>query len=145
MNNFLTLRKVKSPFSGDYADRTEDMVVNYIDTEHNFVHVKGLVPYSGSVSNSTLCLETLNGKNIEIDLSTLLVSKLTNGESEIKTDKYGRWIASPALASKHMILPNFTPKSTNDEMGMLGDAVWDDNYIYIKTNNGWKRSSLENF
>jgi hypothetical protein len=65
--------------------------------------------------------------------------------SEIKTDEYGRWIATPALSSKHMILPEFTPITTTDERGMLGDTTWDDKYIYVKTNNGWKRSNLENF
>jgi hypothetical protein len=70
---------------------------------------------------------------------------LKDNDSELKTDKYGRWIASPALSSKHLILPEFTPTSTNDERGTTGDSVWDDDYIYIKTNGGWKRSSLENF
>lgn len=71
--------------------------------------------------------------------------KLISNDSEFKVDEFGRWIATPALSSKHMILPVFTPTSTNDDRGMLGDAAWDDNHIYIKTNDGWKRSSLENF
>jgi hypothetical protein len=144
MNSFLKLRKVNSPFTGDYADRMEHSVLNYIDTEENLVYLKGLIPYKGKISGTELILDKLNGGEIRVELD-ISKEQLKNGESEIKVDKYGRWIASPALASKHMILPNFTPKSTNDEMGMLGDAVWDDNYIYIKTNNGWKRSSLENF
>jgi hypothetical protein len=77
--------------------------------------------------------------------SSATTTGIKSNESEIKTDKYGRWIASPALSSKHLILPEFTPTSTNDERGTLGDSVWDDDYIYIKTNGGWKRSSLENF
>jgi len=60
--------------------------------------------------------------------------------SEIKTDENGNWIMNPPLATKE-----YTPTSTNDEFGKVGDTVWDDGYIYIKTNAGWKRSSLENF
>ena len=32
-----------------------------------------------------------------------------------------------------------------DNFGSVGNTVWDNNYIYIKTNNGWKRTNLENF
>jgi hypothetical protein len=36
----------------------------------------------------------------------------------------------------------YTPTSTNDPNGNIGDIAWDDNYMYIKTNAGWKRSQL---
>lgn len=42
-------------------------------------------------------------------------------------------------------LPSFTPNSTIDTRGQVGDMSWDDNFIYIKTNTGWKRSSLSTF
>lgn len=60
--------------------------------------------------------------------------------SEIKTDENGNWVMNPPLTTKQ-----YTPTSTNDEFGKVGDTVWDNEYTYIKTNNGWKRSSLENF
>ena len=33
---------------------------------------------------------------------------------------------------------SYTPTSTADADGEIGDIAWDDDYIYIKTNNGWK-------
>lgn len=36
----------------------------------------------------------------------------------------------------------FTPSSSGDTSGQVGDIVWDNNYVYIKTNTGWGRSAL---
>lgn len=39
----------------------------------------------------------------------------------------------------------YTPTGTADANGNTGDVSWDDNYIYIKTAAGWKRSALSTF
>lgn len=39
----------------------------------------------------------------------------------------------------------YTPTGSSDPNGNTGDMSWDDNYIYIKTSAGWKRTSLESF
>jgi hypothetical protein len=39
----------------------------------------------------------------------------------------------------------YTPTGTADANGNTGDVSWDDNYIYIKTTAGWKRSALSTF
>lgn len=39
----------------------------------------------------------------------------------------------------------YTPSSTADVNGNAGDVSWDDNYIYIKTGSGWKRTALSSF
>lgn len=43
------------------------------------------------------------------------------------------------------LISSFTPTSTNDTSGNPGDFAWDDGYLYIKTNAGWKRSALSTF
>ena len=40
---------------------------------------------------------------------------------------------------------SYTPTSTSDTNGNTGDFSWDDNYFYIKTSAGWKRSALSTF
>jgi len=40
---------------------------------------------------------------------------------------------------------NYSPSSTADTNGEIGDIAWDDNYIYIKTSIGWRRSTLASF
>ncbi len=42
-------------------------------------------------------------------------------------------------------ISNYTPTSSNDEYGKIGDITKNDDYLYIKTNNGWKRTNLESF
>ena|GEM_PF-5241783 len=39
----------------------------------------------------------------------------------------------------------YTPKTTKDENGNVGDIAWDDNYLYVKTSEGWKRARLGTF
>jgi hypothetical protein len=39
----------------------------------------------------------------------------------------------------------FTPGNSSDVRGSTGDIAWDNSYIYIKTDNGWKRASLSLF
>jgi len=36
-----------------------------------------------------------------------------------------------------------TPSGPADPQGSVGDFLWDDNYIYVKTNVGWKRAELD--
>ena len=38
---------------------------------------------------------------------------------------------------------NYTPTSTADTNGAVGDIAWDNNYLYIKTGTGWGRLSLD--
>jgi hypothetical protein len=37
---------------------------------------------------------------------------------------------------------SYTPTGTSDPHGGTGDIAWDDDYVYIKTNAGWKRAQL---
>ena len=40
---------------------------------------------------------------------------------------------------------SYTPSSSSDANGEVGDVAWDDDYMYIKTTAGWKRSTLSTF
>lgn len=37
------------------------------------------------------------------------------------------------------------PTSTLDKIGKIGNTAYDDNYIYIKTQIGWRRVALSSF
>jgi hypothetical protein len=39
----------------------------------------------------------------------------------------------------------YTPTSSADANGNVGDIAWDANYIYVKTASGWKRTALTTF
>jgi len=42
-------------------------------------------------------------------------------------------------------IPSYTPTSSTDTNGNLGNVTIDDDYLYIKTSTGWKRTNLESF
>ncbi|MGV3768142.1 MAG: hypothetical protein ACO1NW_18565 [Chitinophagaceae bacterium] len=60
-------------------------------------------------------------------LNDLLHINGTNGYSQLRLTK------------------QYTPTSSSDANGQAGDVSWDDNYIYVKTSGGWKRSALQTF
>jgi len=68
-----------------------------------------------------------------------------NTDSFIKIDENGRWVVGPSLTTSQLTLPEFSPISSSDKIGLVGDVVWDDDYVYIKTNTGWRRTGLEKF
>jgi hypothetical protein len=43
------------------------------------------------------------------------------------------------------LVTQYTPTGTTDTNGLIGDTAWDDNFIYIKTTAGWKRTGLSTF
>jgi hypothetical protein len=38
---------------------------------------------------------------------------------------------------------SYTPTTSGDTNGNVGDVAWDDDYFYMKTNSGWGRTSLD--
>ena len=67
----------------------------------------------------------------------------TNSEFIINSD--GDWVTNNYIKPYGLTIPDYTPTSTLDSKGELGEVVRDDDYIYIKTSSGWKRSNLETF
>jgi len=47
--------------------------------------------------------------------------------------------------NKTVSIPLYTPTSSNDTSGEEGNITIDENYLYVKCENGWKRTNLENF
>ena len=71
------------------------------------------------------------------------VNETTNSEFKINSD--GDWVTNNYIKPFGLTLPRFTPESTNDKKGKLGEVTRDNDYIYIKSESGWKRTSLETF
>lgn len=56
-------------------------------------------------------------------------------------------ISIDELTQLELLLPksNFIPTSSEDEMGGINSVVRDDNFLFIKTEKGWRRTKLEEF
>lgn len=68
-----------------------------------------------------------------------------NTNAEFKLNNEGSWITNNSLSPISLIIPEYTPTSSNDIYGKKGDITRDENYLYIKDNNTWKRSPLQMF
>jgi hypothetical protein len=58
----------------------------------------------------------------------------------IQVIKDGQIIHDDKKTTTNKITDNIQiPKSTNDSVGEPGSIVWDDNFLYYKTDKGWFR------
>jgi hypothetical protein len=77
--------------------------------------------------------------------------KVTHGiaegiDAEFKINQNGDWVSNSALKPSELIIPFYTPTSSNDENGKNGSIVRDNEFIYIKNeSNKWMRAKLELF
>jgi hypothetical protein len=116
--------------------------VNRGGTEHDGLETGLRIKFTVSGTATKLrALETVNGDvrlhttsgrtSIGLDGSSTITSRLdVSGE-----DGYNQL----------RLRKKYTPTSSSDNNGAEGDVSWDDNYIYIKTSSGWKRTSLSTF
>ena len=68
-----------------------------------------------------------------------------NNNTYFKINSDGDFITNVNLIPKGIVIPEYTPISSLDTNGVNGNFTRDENYLYIKYNNTWKRANLENF
>ncbi len=84
-----------------------------------------------SLNDSTVDFAIRGDGNVGIGVFSDITSKLT-----IKGEK--------GHDQLRLTTP-FSPSSSTDPNGNIGDLSWDDDFVYIRTSKGWKRSGLEGF
>jgi hypothetical protein len=132
------------------------------------IHIDGVIPIlveaikelsSGTTQlNSVLETQTIiaEDNNIELNFNGTVESAVGGGiivinglgdglNSEFIIDKNGNWTINSCLIPKSFITPKYTPSSSSDTYGLIGETTRDEDYLYVKGNNGWKRIKLENF
>jgi hypothetical protein len=105
----------------------------------------------GAIANSgtIICYDRTAGayKDLYFDGATIYINAGNGGKVAIGT--------LAATSSLHIKATNghqqlrletsYTPTSTSDANGALGQISWDTNYFYVKTSAGWKRTALTTF
>jgi hypothetical protein len=125
----LLVEAIKEIISGETITRQTFLETQKILAEDNNIELN----YAGNK-------ETANGGGL------IVLHAIDDGQhAELITNEDGNWITNNSLIPKEIIIPEFTPTNTLDERGTLGSMTRDDDYIYIKTKNGWKRSNLDEF
>lgn len=116
--------------------------------------------YSGgsNVTNTYLQTQSIIAEDNNIDLNyggtketaigggiSVLHGINNDTPATLVIDNDGNWTTNNDFKPNSLSIPAYTPTSSNDTYGNVGNITMDDNHIYIKTTNGWKRSSLESF
>ena len=68
-----------------------------------------------------------------------------DNSADLLIDENGNWVTNNEFAPNGLVVPIFTPISSEDNNGIEGNITRDENFLYIKTKDGWKRSNLESF
>ena len=142
--------------------------VNQVDG-YMGIHIDGIIPLlveavkelsSGVTTSGNAYLETqtilAEDNDIQLNYSGTQQTSIGGGlrvlhalgqnkEAEFITDNDGNWITNNNIIPLGLVIPNYTPSSSNDETGLVGNITMDDNYLYVKSSNKWKRVKLEEF
>jgi hypothetical protein len=97
-------------------------------TLNNVIILGGTFPAAQNVLLSRYNVDT--GEKLQVEGSGLFTQTLK---------------ASGTGSSAFKITNSYTPTSSADAAGTTGTIAWDENFIYIKTTSGWKRSALTTF
>jgi hypothetical protein len=92
-------------------------------------------------ANNLRALETVNG-DVRLHTTSGRTGIGVDGSSDI-TSRLD--VSGEEGYNQLRLRKKFTPTSSSDTHGAIGDVSWDDDYIYIKTSSGWKRSTLGTF
>lgn len=110
-------------------------VVNYLETQ-TVVSEDNNIEFNYGGNNET-----------SIDGGIIVLHAMgDNKPAKLTTNKDGDWETNNSFIPKQLILPINTPKSSSDLPEFkLGSLITDDDYMYIKTSSGWKRTKMEEF
>jgi hypothetical protein len=65
--------------------------------------------------------------------------------AQFLTDSEGNWVTNNDLKAKALTIPIYTPLSSSDIAGNEGNITRDDDYLYVKVVDTWKRIKFEEF
>jgi len=135
------------------------MGVHYDNVTALLVEAVKELSYGNIISNNTY-LETqtilAEDNNIELNYSGSVSSAIGGGirvlhamgqdnTSELVTDENGDFTTNTDFKAKSLTIPTYTPTSSEDINGNIGNITRDEDYLYIKGIDGWKRTNLERF
>jgi hypothetical protein len=162
--------EVKMGFIAQEVEIVEPLLVftNKVDGFKG-IHIDGMIPMLveavkelslGTTTSNNVYLETQSifaeDNNIDLNYSGTQETSVGGGirvlhamgqdnSAELLTDNNGNWYTNNEFKAKSLVIPIYTPSSSLDDSGNEGNITIDDNFLYVKTANGWKRSSLESF
>jgi len=160
---------IKLGFIAQQVEIVEPLLVFTNEDEDGYkgLHIDGVIPLlveaikeitSGTTSNHFLETQTILAEDNNIDLNyngtpetgvdggiRVLHAKGLGLSADLVTDSEGNWTTNNGFKPNTLTIPQYTPTSSSDMFGTLGNITRDEDYVYIKTSTGWKRANLESF
>jgi hypothetical protein len=122
-----------------------DLTVNGISRIYGDIYLENLLPDKNIVIDSNRQLTT-EEKESFIDSSNITWTSTTGRQFTANTVQNISTTADVQFAKitidDLVISTSYTPSGTADSTGDIGALTWDDDYIYVKTNEGWKKAGL---
>lgn len=127
----LLVEAIKELVSGTSVGITSisELTTQKVIAEDNFIELNFNGNHTSSIGGGIRVLKAINNST----------------DADLKTNESGAWITNNDFIPAGLIIPSYTPKSSDDIIGTLGSITRDDDFIYIKTKKGWRRSKLESF
>jgi len=123
-----------------------ELTVNGISRIYGDIYLDNLLPDKNIVIDSNRQLTT-EEKESFIDSSNITWTSSTTGRQFTANTVQNISTTADVQFAKItiddlVIATSYTPTSTNDTNGDIGALTWDDDYIYVKTNEGWKKAGI---
>lgn len=126
----LLVEAIKELVSGDTISATTELKTQSILAEDNNIDLNFGGNHETAINGG---FRVINGIEDGVDC-------------EFRINENGDWVSNSAIKPKEIILPHYTPSSSDDKYGKPGSIVSDDEYLYIKNqSNKWMRTKLELF
>ena len=161
---------IRIGFIAQQVESVEPLLVftNKVDS-YKGIHIDSIIPMlveavkelsSGSITNTNTYIETQSiiaeDNNIDLNYDGNTQTAIGGGirvlhalgqdiSAELLIDSEGNWVTNNDLKPNALTVPVYTPKSSLDSFGNEGNITRDDNFMYVKTSMGWRRSNLESF
>ena len=160
---------VRLGFIAQEVETVEPLLV-FTNKHDNYkgLHVDGIIPLlveavkelasGATIKNIHLETQTIlaEDNNIELNYNGTNATAIGGGikvlrsisgdiSSELITDSNGNWVTNNDFIPNALTIPIYTPTSSNDENGNIGNITRDENFLYLKGKDKWKRINLEEF
>jgi len=116
-------------------------------TSPNYTHENYILQTQTISAEDNLIELNYNGTHQTSIGGGLTIIKGLSNEEDIyfKLNENKHWSTNTYISPYGLVIPEYTPVSSDDSNGLVGEITRDDDYLYLKTTSGWKRSSLESF